>query len=465
MRKKKKIFILLPDGIGLRNFAYSDFYQIGKQEGFDVTFWNNTPFDLSGLGFEEIKIHGAKANPLTEVYKNARKQIELDLNIRKSGDAVYDTYRFPFSYKNLNTSVKSIATQVITAIYNSEQGLRDVRKVIEKNERKTAFYSRSIETLRSEKPAMVFCTNQRPLLAIAPLLAAKDLGIPTATFIFSWDNLPKATMAVETDYYFVWSEHMKRELLDYYPYILENQIVVSGTPQFEAHFKTETLLSKELFFEQYGLDLTTKYICYSGDDVTTSPDDPQYLADTAKAIRELNANGERLGIVFRRCPVDFSGRFTEVIQQNSDVIVEIAPLWKKIGAGWNTILPTAEDIVLQQNIIQHTEMVVNLGSSMVFDYVAHQKPCAFINYDVAQQKLPGWSVKKIYNYIHFRSMPHCKAVVWLHSPEEIAGKIKNTLQSNETTVKHAQEWFEVIAGLKPERASREIWSGIKEILG
>jgi hypothetical protein len=38
------------------------------------------------------------------------------------------------------------------------------------------------------------------------LLAAQQLGIPTATFIFSWDNLPKATMVVETDYY-VWSDH------------------------------------------------------------------------------------------------------------------------------------------------------------------------------------------------------------------------------------------------------------------
>jgi hypothetical protein len=33
------------------------------------------------------------------------------------------------------------------------------------------------------------------------LLAAQQLGIPTATFIFSWDNLLKATMVVETDYY------------------------------------------------------------------------------------------------------------------------------------------------------------------------------------------------------------------------------------------------------------------------
>ena len=29
--KNNKIFILVPDGIGLRNFAYSEFYKLGIQ--------------------------------------------------------------------------------------------------------------------------------------------------------------------------------------------------------------------------------------------------------------------------------------------------------------------------------------------------------------------------------------------------------------------------------------------------
>ena len=46
----KKVFILLPDGIGLRNFAFTNFYKIGIESGFDITFWNNTPFNLTELG-------------------------------------------------------------------------------------------------------------------------------------------------------------------------------------------------------------------------------------------------------------------------------------------------------------------------------------------------------------------------------------------------------------------------------
>src|SRR5580765_562456 len=98
-------------------------------------------------------------------------------------------------------------------------------------------------------------------------------------------------MVVETDYYFVWSQHMKNELLFYYPHINEKQIFIVGTPQFETHFKKSNVLSREDFFHQNGLNLDKKYICYSGDDITTCPDDPQYLEDVAAAVRSLNDKG------------------------------------------------------------------------------------------------------------------------------------------------------------------------------
>ena len=239
-----KIFILLPDGIGLRNFAYSSFYSLGKSQGFDIFFWNNTPFPLSDLGFNEIKIENAKTHPLTDIYKNVKIQVELNLNIKKTKDKVYKSYRFPFSYSTLKNTIKSIAVQALTIFYSSQSGLTKIRNKMNKEERKTLYYQQSLKTLKREQPALVFCTNQRPVLAVAPLLAAKDLGIPTACFIFSWDNLPKATMVVDTDYYFVWSTHMKKELLFYYPSINADQVFVTGTPQFEPHFDKSKLLPK-----------------------------------------------------------------------------------------------------------------------------------------------------------------------------------------------------------------------------
>ncbi|MBE0391132.1 UDP-glycosyltransferase [Flavobacterium sp. PL002] len=460
----KKIFILLPDGIGLRNFAYTDFHDIGIRNGFDSVYWNGTPFELSTIGFEEIKIENAKPHPLTTLYKNARQQIELNLNSKKTKDQTYNSYRFIQNTTGIKNKLKNVFINTVIAFHSSEKGLISVRKKIVQKEQKTLFYHECLRTLQKEKPDLVFCTNQRHTVSIAPILAAKALGIPTVAFIFSWDNLPKATLVIETDYYCVWSEYMKKELLFYYPYIKEAQVFITGSPQFEAHFNQEKKLSKEVFFENNNLDLNKKYICYSGDDVTTCPDDQRYLEDVAAAVAELNKKGYNLGVIFRRCPVDFSKRYDTVLEKYSEIIVALAPLWENKGTNWGAILPTIKDIELQINTIAHTEMVVNLGSSMVFDFATNSKPCGFINYDVPDKVKKDWFVDKIYKFIHFRSMPHKESVFWLNSADEIAFKIEKVLNGEHKLIAtKAQEWFEIINQHPANEASKRVWQAINAI--
>lgn len=462
--KNNKIFILLSDGVGLRNFAFTQFHEIGKNEGFDIVYWNNTVFNLSEIGYKEEKIKYSKLHLFTDILKNAKIQITLNQFIRKTNDKVYDTYRFPFNNKNIKSKLKTGLTKLIINEFDSEKGLETISIRIEKLERSTIYYKECLETLKKEKPSFVFCTNQRPVIAIAPLLAAQELGIPTATFIFSWDNLPKATMIVQTDYYFVWSDFMKKELKFYYPYIKEEQILVSGTPQFEAHFDKSLLMDKKLFFNQYGLDLNKKHICFSGDDITSSPDDPQYLRDAAMAVRELNKKKYDLKLIFRRCPVDFSNRYESVLKEYSDEIVSINPLWQPIMESWNTILPSKADIQLLANLAEHCEMVINVGSSMIFDFVAHKKPCGYFRYNQSLKLNQNWDIFKCYRFVHLRSMPSSEAVIWLNNKDEIASKIENALGNSQNTIGHAENWFKIINQHPPQQASQRIWSNIKSIV-
>lgn len=463
--RNNKLFILLPDGVGLRNFAFTNFHKFANERGLKITFWNNTPFDLSAMQFVETKINNAKAHPLTNMLKMAQTRIELALSIKRSKDLVFNSYKFPFLNNDLKLFIKNCYVNCLILLYNSEKGLEKIRKKIAQNERKTKLYLDSLETLKNENPAIVFCTNQRTMLAVAPILAAQDLGIPTVAIIYSWDNLPKATKIVEPDFYFVWSDYMKKELIYYYPHVREEQIFITGTPQFEPHFDATLLVSRIEFFEQYGLDLNKKYICFSGDDIVSSPHDPVYLDDTATAIRNLNSNGHQLGIIFRRCPVDFSKRFDEVLEKNKDVITSIAPKWEKIAEGWDTILPTKDDLILQMNTIFHTELVVNLGSSMVFDYVAFGKPCAYFNYNVDNILFKDWAAEKVYNFMHFRSMPNQKAVFWINSASEISDLLSKMLgESKQEAVENAQIWFEKINQHPAKDASKRILDAIEEIM-
>ena len=464
MNIQKKIFIFLPDGIGLRNFAYSNFHKVAAKMNLDLVFWNNTPFDLKNIGFKEIKIKNAKTHPLTDVLKNTRKAIELNLNIKKFDDSVYDSYRFPQHFSTIKSSLKNILTNVLIGLFSNNSGLLKIRSWIKNFEKRTDYYKQCLETLEKEKPAMVFCTNQRPLLAIAPILAAQKLKIPTATFIFSWDNVPKATMVIETDYYFVWSNLMKEELLKYYPYISNNQIFITGTPQFENHFEESKIVSKIEFYNEHNLDLNKDYICFSGDDETTSPDDPKYLEDISIAIKKLNDNGHNLGLIFRKCPVDFSGRYNHVIKNFKDIITEIAPRWQAIGTEWNAILPTKEDNDLLSNTIKHSLFVTNIGSSMIFDYASFNKPCCYFNYNQENKNSKEWSIYKCYKYVHFRSMPNQDAVLWLNNRAEIGAKIEKLLQNNLQIVENAKKWFEIINIHPPTLASENICKAIKKII-
>ena len=460
----KKVLVLMPDGVSLRNFAYSSFYEIGSKKGYEVVFWNATPFDLEDLGFREIRIKNPKLHPLTDILKAAQIRVELQLFAKRDKDPIYYGYVFPLSYRSLKSALKSFMIRWYKLRYASEIGLKRLRTRIVSLERKTDYYQDCLKVLEVEKPDFVFSASQRSVVSIAPLTASKDLGVPTASFIFSWDNVPKATTVVTTDHYFVWSEHMKKELLHYQRYIGASQVKVTGTPQFENHFNPSVKETRETFFEIHDLDLKKDYICFSGDDVTTSPTDDLYLRDIASAVRTLNDNGQNLGIIFRRCPVDFSERYNKVLEAYEDIIVSIEPVWKKIGDSWNTVLPTKEDLALQTNIIAHTACVVNLGSSMVFDYACYDKPCAFINYNYLNQSKQLEKGVYVYDFVHFRSMPSKKAVVWFSSPEDISKDLLAMLTDGKETSTAAKKWFEKINMHPPEEASKRIWDNIENLI-
>jgi len=410
---RKKVFVFFPDGVGLRNFAFTDFKKIGDEMGFDIHYWNNTIFSLKdNLGFNEVKIEDQSSHKLLPIYTKARKRAELNVSRDKFNDAVYPTYKFPFNYKGLKNIFKSLYSKYLIGLYSSEKGIVKLRKKINALERSTSKYKYCKAQLELHKPDLIFCTTQRSTQSISALLAAKDLGIPTVAFVYSWDNVPKAMQVVETDHYFVWSEHMKKEVLHYYPFVKENQVFVTGTPQFEPHYDTSLLKTREQFFKEQNLDVNKKYICYSGDDETTSPLDQYYLEDLANVVRNLNAQGENLGIIYRKCPVDFTSRYNAVIEANKDIIEVIDPIWKQVG-----------DI---------KKGIRDIGQN--------------------------------YKYVHFRSMPSNEAAVFCTNKNDLETIVYNVLHKKTSNVTEGLKWYEIIVGKHPTKASKHIWENIKNLL-
>lgn len=432
MIKNNKILLLFPDGVGIRNYLFTNVFKELEEE---IVLFH--AFDAKTE--EEIKkITSIKESYPIPKYKESVKEKflrELICLSRLKRNSIL--VQNPTILKNWKTNHKGLSKKVFyffitfcALLVSKYSQIAWLEKQYQKAIRKTAYYDTVYSFLQNLKPSKLFCSHQRGVQCAPIFAAAQDLKIQTITVVYSWDNLPKARMALKADKYLVWSPYMENELLLYYPEIKKEQIFVTGTPQFECYSKSENIIPKEEFYQKYNLDSTKKIICYSGDDVLTCPDDPQYLEDVAKELIANNLDAE-YQILLRRCPVDISGRFNIVINTYPDLIKQAPPLWNfEPNSNWTTIYPLPEDVKLLVSTAYYSDIVVNLGSTMAFDFAMFNKPCIYINYDQENKVNPNWSVKTIYKYQHFRSMPSKEAVLWWNKKEDLKNIIADKLNTD-----------------------------------
>ncbi|EDP69674.1 hypothetical protein FBALC1_05798 [Flavobacteriales bacterium ALC-1] len=445
MLNKKHILILLPDGVGIRNYLYSDVITHLKKEA-DLTIWSPLPIeafsDVSRIhnidfDYKQIKLH--PENSLTRLYREATTYARLLHNSRlKQNETILTNWRRPnysFKVKILYRCAEFLGrkwTKTYSRILKHEK--KGQSKVDKKS---IAYYRKALDDL---KPTSIFITHQRVPGLMPICMAANSLNIRTTTAIFSWDNLPKARLAVKTDYYLVWSQWMKDEMKAYYPEISEESVLLTGTPQFEFYLDKDRIISRQEFAKTYGLDSDKKWICFSGDDITTSPYDQLFLRDLAES---LVSEKENVQIIFRRCPVDFSSRYDDVLNEYKAFVVSIDPLWNvESKTGWVGYFPKYEDIDMQVNLAHHCDMVTNLGSTMALDFAVLNKPCLYFNYNPAVDL--SWSTEIIYNFQHFRSMKGFNAVGWINHREEVKSLVLSAIESSETIALDRKEWMKTL---------------------
>lgn len=455
--KNKKVLFLIPDGVGIRNYLYSDVLKHLKDES-HIAFWSPLP----EVAFEEVKtlhkievqyktIKFATEGILTRLFKESSTYARLLYNSRIVKN---DTILVNWRKENKNFKLRQLYSLAeVIGLWASKKYQRILNLELQSKK----YWKRSlIEHYKNElelfKPTSIFITHQRVAALMPICIAAKELDIPVITAIYSWDNLPKARLAVQADYYIVWSDYMKEEVHLYYPEIPPARVIVSGTPQFEFYFKEDLFETRATFASKCGLNPAKKWICFSGDDKTTSPNDPLYLKDVLEAIENDNKLNE-IQLIFRRCPADFSDRYDSILKEYEN-IVSINPLWHTTQTGWNFFFPKYDDVKLLVNLALHCDLVINVGSTMAHDFAILNKPCLYLNYKHNENS--HWSSETVYQFQHFRTMQGLDAVGWLNSAEEIAEKINLALTHPEQVGKDRKKWLEKIVQHPLEENSKKI---------
>lgn len=228
---------------------------------------------------------------------------------------------------------------------------------------------------------------------------------------------------------------MKSELLQFYPTLDPNDVVVSGTPQFETYVYDDFGWSRTDLNQYLKLpdNDKRKIICFSCGDVSTSPNDAVYIDLIASAIANDDL-GNNLLLLVRTSPAEDASRFKELMTKYPSIVWNI-PDWPQSNLAhpepWSQRVPSMDDIHCLKSILQHASISVNMCSTMSLDFALWDKPIINPVFGSLGNDLGLFPDRKYLKYDHYAKVIQTGAVTICANPNELVTAIRSALAQPE----------------------------------
>ncbi len=274
------------------------------------------------------------------------------------------------------------------------------------------------------KPDLVFnCSHIHGPLADLPLRVAHGMGIPTAAFIFSWDNLTsRSRIFVPYDFFLVWNRQMHDQLLGLYPEIRPHQVRITGTPQFDFHFQSEYLLTREELCARIGLDPRRPYVLYTTGMDSDFLDEYKIVEAVIEHLQKTDAKN-RPQLVVRTYLKGTSPEMLALAARGTPDVVFPPILWEK---KW--MMPMYEDLAIYSSLVHHASLGINAASTVSLELMMHDKPVINLGLEPPGSSLPHFSrFSRHIDYEHYRPVAHSGAVMVARSVNELCGMVDKGL--------------------------------------
>ncbi|MCM3874275.1 MAG: hypothetical protein ND895_26595 [Pyrinomonadaceae bacterium] len=297
--------------------------------------------------------------------------------------------------------------------------LSRVERVSSRMFRTTDEYLRFFE---EQRPSLVFNgSHVHSQVAIQAVQAAQWLGIPTATFIFSWDNLTsQGRINPPYDYYLVWNEAIRGQLLDIYKKIRSEQVFVTGTPQFDFHFQQKFFWTREEFCRRVNADPARPIVLYTTGMANHMPGEPRIVEGIADMLRQMDDAGSPQLLV-RIYPKDRTNRFQELQDRRPDILFPPVP-WEPT---WLT--PCFDDTYLLTNTLRHSAVGINIASTISLELCMFDKPVINVAYNPPGVDIRPIDYERYYQFDHYRPVVQSRAVMLARSEQEMSVMLRNAL--------------------------------------
>lgn len=280
-----------------------------------------------------------------------------------------------------------------------------------------------LQLMRRLKPSLVFnASHVHSQVALPAVHAARALGIPTATFIFSWDNLTsQGRIYPPYDYYLVWNDALRDGLLEIYDDLRPEQIFVTSTSQFDFHFRPEFEWSRAEFCARVGADPARPIVVYTTGMANHIGGEPWVVENLADHLLRMTDLGPPQVLV-RVLPKGPQGHFDDLKRRRPDILIPTVP-WEP-----HWVTPTLEDAFLLTNTLRHAAVGINVASTISLELCMFDKPVINVSYLAPHLDITkDFDYRRYYGFEHYLPVVESGALELAHSADEMPQLIRAAL--------------------------------------
>ncbi len=453
-----RIVAIVPRGEVIRNFVYSGaFDEINAHSDLTLLTVSPNPEMDEMLRRKYGEVYPLKDFDERWLVRFEREIMEVAHNRWLWSRAAQERWRLRDAEAvTVRKKASRIAKKILSRPFSNRTGLRVLDKIERSSSRLLKTTDEYVELIKRLNPSLVFNgSHVHSQVATQAVQAAQWLGIPTATFIFSWDNLTsQGRITLPYDYFLVWNETLRRQLLEMYQWIRPEQVFVTGTPQFDLHFRPEFHWSREEFCRSVGADPHRPIVLYSTGMANHMPGEPEIVEQIADILRELD-QFDKPQLLVRVYPKDLTGRFDELKKRRTDILFPTVE-WE---SSWLT--PKFEDSYSLVNTFRHSALGINVASTISLELCMFDKPVINVGYNPPSVNRDVLSYADYYEFDHYRPVVESGAVQVARSSGEMKDLIIKSLGKPEERKKEradliAQMFGSTLDGNSGKRAAQRL---------
>jgi hypothetical protein len=234
-------------------------------------------------------------------------------------------------------------------------------------------------------------------------------------------------------------------------------VTVTGTPQFDFHYREEYYWSREEFCRRVGADPSRPIVLYSTGMANHMPGEPEIVEGIAGMLREMTDLGPPQLLV-RVYPKDQTGRFADLAARRADVLFPEVP-WQP---AWQT--PKQEDTYLLINSLRHAAAGINVASTVSLELCIFDKPVINVAYNPTRSDIGPVDYARYYTFDHYRPIVESGAVSLARSEAEMRALIRRAIeQPNAGSSERRELLARMFGDLLDGRASDRIASQLSAL--